>query len=351
MSSRVGIAVRGDALCMVQRRGAVRIDLLSAERPPEVAWGRFLEQALEHIPARARGRTSVLVALDAPRVRRKRLFGVPAATTESDVRSVLEREVHSFFVASSGPLVAGDPVRVEDEWWAAAAAASEVEEIARASAACGVRLAGIVPLDDASAAADLADAAWSLARADDAPPFVIDPLRPSRAAHARRLGGFMFLSTLLFLLSFAALAPTAVLKWETHRLRREAAAELQLLRADGEVHGAALRALAIERAAVGLRDESTPAAGILSRITLALPEGAVIVHASFEGATVSLTLLAPVNVDLVGALGRVPGLSTPVLVGALARESLAGAEVQRTRLVFGTAGAAADPAAARVVRR
>jgi hypothetical protein len=330
MGARIGITMRADEVAVVLQERSRRSDLLHLRLSTEVAHELPWDQVFDSIPARTRGRTIVLVALDRSRMRVKRLFGIAPDESEERVRGLLASSLESFFLGATGTLAAADPIRRADGWWAAAADARQVEAIAKAAAAVGVVLAGIVPIPPAAESEPLADVAWMVATLRESPAFIIDPLRSTRVARARRRGLSLLLAALAFLLTTAALAPTAA-----YRIQGERAASLAAsIRRELDDSDASLRGLALTQAIARIETETRPVTEILGGLAIALPERSAIVQAVLDSAGVTLTVVAPVTVDLIGDYGDVRGLSRPALQGALARESALGMELQRATVTF-----------------
>ncbi len=330
MGARVGITLRAGEVAVVLRKRSRRSDLLHLNLSSDPAHEPSWTQVFDSIPARTRGRTLVFVALDRSRMRVKRLFGVAPDESEERVRELLASSPESFFLGATGTLATTDPIRRADGWWAAAADARQVEAIARSAAAAGVVLSGLLPIPPNAEVAPLADAAWMVATLRESPEFVIDPLRSSRLARARRRGISLLLAALAILLAVAALAPTAA-----YRVQAERAASLAAsIRHELDASDAAVRALELGQAIAMIESETRHVTEVLGGLAIALPERSAIVQAVLDSAGVTLTVVAPVTTDLIGDYGDVPGLSRPALQGALARESALGMELQRATVTF-----------------
>ena len=218
-----------------------------------------------------------------------------------------------------------------DEWWGAVLDRDVHIALSDACEASRVELHGIVAeeaLAQVGVEATL-DAAAPLERG--VLPGVIDPEKDSRALRSARRSRLTLLACAVLSFGAAAFAPTFVYRTNARVLASRTSAALAAQRSTAGSNDD-VRARALLEGIASLRRGREAASVIFARLAAALPESARLVSFDLDTSSAKVTILAPVDVDVVGALARVQGLGDPRIRGAITRERLAGAEVHRTSL-------------------
>lgn len=328
----VVLRCQGDLATLVirARGGAPRRAALP--RAPEMAWPQFWIASLDLLTPQERRGARLLVVLDGPRCRLRRLFDVPTETETGAATMLLRRDPSAFFIGPAESMLTSDAVRRADGWWGAVVDRETHEHLVAACTASGVSLHGVLPEMAMESLDPDADAEAQLLAARTDAPLLIDPSREVRGSQIAGRRRLTLLAALAVMIGAASFGPQTVLRMRTAALSERAAA----LGAPGSAGGqlADQQARAVLDEVDAMRGDREATSVLLSRIAAALPSAAVIRSVELDTLLVTVTIVAPLRVDVVSALSQLAGLEGPRIRGALAREWVDGAEQQRTTLEF-----------------
>lgn len=340
-ANRIGISIDPDVLRAVAVRGT------------DVVWtGEVPVRNPEALPVdiagliasapRARWRRPVVTGTIGSRAAQlKRISGLPANASDRALSDAVRLSAPRFFLTNGSPLLTSNIHRRDGELWCAAIDEDVVTALAEACRAAGMPFRGCVP--SAAAARDAAPPSDEQARFADAraaaiagthSPFLIDPGAPARSRERRTRDRALLVACAVVAFAGALVGPgiRAIVR------ERSAAAHLQAL---GEQSAAPLTAMRDFSAAAEVvrrveafsssRRSMVALLGALSRV---LPESTAILsfHADSTGGT--LVLLTPVGNTILPEISRAPGIVSADITGAITRETVAGAPVERVATTF-----------------
>ena len=383
MTTRLGLGIgRSEVRAMIVRDGRA---IWRGSRPLDGAQelADVLVDLLAAAPLGRIARPSVFAALGPAMAQVKRLHGLPTVTDRATASQIVRGNVGRFFLRNGVPLAASDAYWSNGAWWGAVMETPPVVAVEDACKRLRLRLDGCVPTVAAlahlardgcvswrdgalSATVTMQRGAWvevrrerpldagnrvipALARlSPDAMPFadayaatcctLRSPLllRPSGRNAGRRA-----------LLRFA-LAGAAVLAMAGALLARGIAASRQLAHDTQRLEalrGGSIRSAAmleeLNTATAGLSEIGRFTAGRRSMVLLlgalaeALPDSSAIVTLRVDSAAGSMTLLSTSAASAIPRLAAVDVIAEPRIFGAVTREAIGAAQLQRIAVRFG----------------
>lgn len=362
MSARemLGIAVEPDVIRVACMRGEELVWTLESDVEGDATLGEALTTLLARAPAQARAPRRAVVAIGSPLVQIRRLDGFPATETAAVRERILAEGIRRWFLLRTGGLLAAGPVAAPDgASWGAAYERSAIDEIRAATAASGVMVLQLVPSEVLLASTPLERIGTSNAVVPaDATSPDSDSRHVAEAIAAARLGLRGEIAPLALVtesspadaisrtrarvaISVAAIAAVSMLLaypaslWRTHaRLTRETASVNASLEAD------AVRATELARTSEALdavaRRRATRVSWItpIAELSQALPPGTAAVTLRADSTKGVVVLLGPRAGAAVDQLDAIRSLVSPVLLGPVTSEVVAGELMERATISF-----------------
>jgi hypothetical protein len=391
MSVTLGLAVGADRVRAVLARGEAVAWAseagVGADTPLSAAVAELLAQA----PLGRIGRPAVVATLGPALSQTRRITGLPAVDDVRLLTQIVHEGAGRFFLRNGRPLAVSG-IRVDEPGvaWAAAFDAGTLLEVEAGCRAAGLRLRAVAPavallgvglqdervvwvdgdaeaevrMDAAGrvlavrrlppggaapagdptpvdALARLGEHGWRFADAYGAARMPADEalvLRPGRGGADGQVPAWR----LALAGTAAALALAAALVLPLRTAAQEKAAQQARLDAVHRREGAALASdSALAQVTAALREvaafDSTRASAtlLLADINRALPRGSALLSVQVDTAGGTLVALTPRAASVLGPLDRVPGISTPAIVGPVTHEGVGGREMERVTLHFG----------------
>jgi hypothetical protein len=382
---RIGISISRDALRMVMVRGSAVIWRGEAlVRNPDVLAGE-LDALIATAPRNRWHKREVVGAIGPYAAQLKRVAGVPGSAGDRALSDAVRVNATRFFLRNGAPLVTSSVLRRDGEFWCAALHAPVVAALAEACRIRGMRFRGCVPSAVALGAA-LTDGrvVWS---DGDAVEEVI--LRGGACAGARRVHSDERVTTAMRP-PLAALEPDAARFADAYgaaiagarspllvdpsaapRARRQRAlvraslALCLLITTVGVMVGPAIRAIFRERSAIerlnelgarsaapltAMRDLASatqvvrrvdafassrrPMVVLLGSLSQLLPDSTAIISLHVDSIGGTLVALTPVGNTILPDIARASGVVSAEITGAVTRETVAGATLQRLVTAF-----------------
>lgn len=337
--TRVGIAILGNvaAIAVVENGESTWTAVVSEDRSI-AEFTEALAEALTRATLPRWPRPRVSVALGPPHGRVKPLHGVPPVKRQRALRALVEFN-RERFVASRRPVsILGVQSTAPGEALVGIADDEMIASLRAALANAPVRLRSVVPLEcirgtrqvTGSSTDDLVVDATAAAALKNSP-LALDTRRPapgqSRGVPWWRLTG----AGVVFLCSVGAAAATPVIR--IVRETRADSAAVRALAATADTAAQDARELASARRdlhrVADFSNARASATLLLGQIAATLPATAVISTIHIDTVAVELVVLSPRTADVIDALGDVPGLSPPLVIGPVSREVVAGHELDR----------------------
>ncbi len=382
---RIGVSICHDVLRMVVvRASGVVWSGEAAVRDPE-ALAADIDALLASAPRRRWHNREVLGAIGPYAAQMKRVAGVPGAAGDRALSDAVRLNASRFFLRNGAPLVTSSVSRRDGEVWCAALHAPVVAALAEACRIRGVRFRGCVPsavalgagftdgrvvLSDGDAveevillhgecagvrrvhtgervtttvrpplaalgpdAARFADA-YGAAIAGARSPLLVDP---AAAPRARRRRAFVRAALGLCLLTASAGIVAGPAIRATFRERR-AVERLKELGARSAAPLAAMRDLATATQVVRRVDAFASSRRsmvlLLGSLSQELPDSTAIVSLHVDSIGGTLVALAPVGTTILPDISRTSGIASAEITGAVTRETVAGAVLQRLVTAF-----------------
>lgn len=347
---RLSIVLGADAAGAVLSSGARQDWRLPVPRQASIADAIHAVTA-QLPPQHARKRLHLVVGLPSPQARAKLVNGLPPTHDATLLTAAVSQQLDRFFIRLARRQ-RGSVVRPSATGcaWAAAFDEDALEEIARAAAACGLLLEGVLPTE------------WMLGTAEAS---AADGSPPTPLELAERLAGTALGAAPLALGMGAAAAVgslemrrrwrvpvlvalcTVVASAFTPLVSAELAmhAARERLRAIGPARNAAVRSAraisgdsASNHALARFLEIAPRRTLLLAALAGALPESTAIVQLQVDSTLAEVTLAAPRVGPAIDSLVHMPGVLRSALMGGVSRRGAGGGlEQVQLRLVLGAA--------------
>jgi hypothetical protein len=382
---RIGVSISHDALRMVVVRGSAVIwrgeapvhdpDVLAAE----------LAALIATAPRSRWHHREVVGAIGPCAAQLKRVAGVPSAAGDRALSDAVRVNATRFFLGNGAPLVTSSVWRRDGEFWCAALQAPVVAALAEACRIRGVRFRGCVPSavalgagltdgrviwSDGDAveevllqggecagvrrvhsdervttavrpalgplgtdAARFADA-YGAAIAGVRSPLLVDPRAAPRAEHRRKLVRASLAVCLLIASAGVTVGPgiRAIFR------ERSAIKRLNELGARSAAPLAAMRDLAtatqVVRRVDAFASSRRSMVVVLGSLSQLLPDSTAIISLRVDSIGGTLVALTPVGNTILPDIARASGVVSAEITGAVTRETVAGATLQRLATTF-----------------
>jgi hypothetical protein len=382
---RIGVSIYHDALRVVVVRGSAIIWRgEAAVRDPEALAGELA--ALIATAPRSKWQNREAVGAIGPRAAQlKRVAGMPASAGDRALSDAVRLNAARFFLRNGAPLVTSDVSRRNGEFWCAALHAPVVAALAEACRIRGVRFRGCVP-SAAALGAGLTDGrvvwsdgdaveevildlgecagvrrmhsgervvtgvrpplaalgpdgarfadAYGAAIAGARSPLLVDPAAAPRAMRRR-----MFIRVALGICILTASAGVVAGPGIRGTLReRSAIARLKELSARSAAPLAAMRDLSsgtqVVRRVDAFASSRRSMVVLLGSLSQQLPDSTAIVSLHVDSIGGTLVALAPVGTTVLPGIAGASGIASAEITGAVTRETVAGAVLQRLVTAF-----------------
>jgi hypothetical protein len=382
---RIGVSIYHDALRMLVVRGTAVVWRSEAPvRDPDALAGELA--ALIATAPRSRWRNREVVGAIGPcAAQLKRVAGMPASAGDRALSDAVRVNATRFFLRNGAPLVTSSVLRRNGELWCAALHAPVVAALAEACRIRGVRFRGCVPsavalgaaLTDGRVVSSDGDAveevilqrgecagvrrvhsdervttavrqplaglepdavrfadAYGAAIAGARSPLLVDPAAGPRATRRRT-----FVRAALVFCFFIASASTVAGPAIRATFReRSAIARLKELSAQSAAPLAAIRDLSsatqVVRRVDAFASSRRSMVALLGSLSQQLPDSTAIVSLHVDSIGGTLVALAPVGTTTLPGVARASGVASAEITGAVTRETVAGAVLQRLVTAF-----------------
>lgn len=339
--TRIGIALEGDVAAVIVLEGdeptwttMVSLKGCVADSADAIAQA-LTRSALPRWP-----HARVNVALGWPHGRVKHVHGVPPVKSSNELRALLEFN-RGRFVASRRPVcVLGAQSAAPGEAIIGVADAETMAALRAALSKAPVRLRLVAPLsvvrspqehDAGALPRDLLTDATAVAGLSGRCSLALDARRPAAGQASDVPWWRLAAAGVAFLGAVGGAAAAPTIRSMREMRADSAAARVLAARADSAARDA--RELAgMRRDLRRVADFSNGRASatlLLNAIAAALPEQAVISTIHVDTLAAELVVLSPRTAEVINALGDVPGLSAPLVIGPVSREVVAGHELDR----------------------
>jgi hypothetical protein len=266
----------------------------------------------------------------------KRIAGVPVTADDRALTDAVRLNSQRFFLGNGSPLLTSNVVRREGALWCAAIEEPVVAALAEACRVAGVSFLGCVPstttrIEAAALGANAQRfaAAYGAAIGGARSPFLIDPGAELRVTRRRRVVRASLVVSFLVASAGIALAPAfrAILR------ERAATARLHELAARSAAPLAAMRDLAtaaeVVRQVNAFASSRRSTVALLGSLSQMLPDSTAIVSFHMDSVGGTLVALTPVGGAILPDISRATGIVSAEITGAVTRETVGGAPVQR----------------------
>jgi hypothetical protein len=383
MTARIGLGVgRAEVRAVLLRDGAIAWRAARAVVDSEPL-ADVIAELLTGAPIRRLFRPAVVAAIGPATSQVKRLTGLPTVSEQAVVSQLLRANTGRFFLHSDASLAAPVAYRSNGSWWGAVVHDQTIESIQEACERARLRFEGCIPTSAALAhmitdgsvewrdgdlrtTVTVARRIWTDIRRDHegaSPVELIPALARTGADAARYADAFVAACSTrespLFLRPahrrgslparsrILALTAAVFLAFLAALSARGLAAARQVSKDGARL--ASLRSTSAEWAPVGqqLREASgglnqvarfyatrRSAVQLLDAISRALPDSTAIVTLRVDSAGGSMTLVSTSAASIVPSLAGLTLIEQPRIVGAVTRESVGGARVQRIAIRF-----------------
>lgn len=339
--NRIGISVDSDVLrAVVVRGGDVVWSGEVRVRDPK-ALSSEIAGLITSVPRTRWRRPAVTGTIGSRAAQLKRINGLPANASDRALSDAIRLSAPRFFLTNGSPLLTSNIHRRDGDLWCAAADEDVVTALADACRATGMAFRGCVP--SAAAARGVAPPSGEYARFADAraaaiggahSPFLIDPGAPARARQRRARDRALLVAcaVVAFVAAFVMPGIKAIVR------ERDAAARLQALRGQSIAPMAAMRdftaAAELVRRVEAFSSSRRSMVTLLGALSQVLPESTAILSFHADSAGGTLVLLTPVGNTVLPEISRAPGIVSADITGAVTRETVAGAPVERVATAF-----------------
>jgi len=290
-----------------------------------VASRDVLEARLGGLLARAprtRTRPRVVVRLAFPLAQVKRLDGLPGGVRPRVAAQIAHENVGAFFLRAGPVLVISDVRRDADgAVWAAAYDRSIIDEIVRAVAERGWKVASVEPATSALPAEQVgrtrAAFAWNPARSDARP-----------GLRGRVVSVAVAAAVATGVVAVACGPPLRIRLWASAHageLRQSASARVAAATAAAEL-ARVTRTLSVAQSFAAGRGAFTT---LLGRIAEALPDSTALVTLRVDSVEVSMVAVSPRVTDVLSALAPVDSGNGVRITSTVAREVIGGLRLER----------------------
>jgi hypothetical protein len=340
-TTHVGLCVHADIVRAVAMRGAVIVWTGEVRLAEDGSLRGQVVSLLLSMPQRKWERRVVTAMIGPHAAQLKRITGMPANVTDRIISDAVRLNAPRFFLTNGSPLLTSGVVRREGELWCAAVDAPMVETLAGACHAARIRFRGSVP--SAAVAGDIAMPeaidirfadAYHAAVAAAHSPFLIDPAAPRRAAQHQTIMRAAVGAALFVTIAGVLAAPG----FRARAREREATAQLRAIREQSAAPLAASRERAaaadIVRRVEAFRSARRSAVTLLGSLSQALSDSTAIVSFHMDSTGGILVALTPLGSTVVPELSRAAGVVSAEVAGAVTRETVAGAPMQRVTATF-----------------
>ncbi len=337
---RIGLSIDHDALRIVAVRGSnVTWTSESVVGDPQRLTAE-IGTLIAAVP-RAKWHRRELTGAIGSAAQVKRIAGVPANAGDRALTDAVRLNSQRFFLRNGSPLLTSNVVRREGELWCASVEEPVVAALAEACRAAGILFRGCIPSSTISATAAapgadalLSSAAYCAAVHGERSPFLIDPGAPLRATRRRRAIRASLAFSILVASAGIAVAPAlrAILR------ERAATSRLRELGTRSTAPLAAMRDLAsaaeVVRRVNAFASSRRSAVALLGSLSQVLPESTAIVSFHIDSVGGTLVALTPVGGTILPDISRATGIVSAEITGAVTRETMGGAAVQRQVTAF-----------------
>lgn len=339
---RIGISIDPDAVRAVVVRGTGIVWSSEAPVRDPHALPAEIAALVASVPRTWWRRRDVTGALGPCAAQLKRISGLPVNANDRALSDAVRISASRFFLTNGSPLLTSSIVRRDGELWCAAAGEDVATALADACRAARIPFRGCVPAAAATAGvANVLDPdearfaeAYAAAVGGARSPFLIDPDAATRTRRSRTRLRALLAACAGFALFGVLLGPgvRAVVR------ERDARARLHSLSAQSAAPLAAMRefsaASEVVRRADAFASSRRSTVTLLGSLSQALPESTAIISFHVDSTGGTLIALTPVGNTILPDVSRAAGIVSAEITGAVTRETVAGAPVQRVVTTF-----------------
>ncbi len=338
---RIGISIHPDAIRVVAMRGPAVLWTGESSVVDQHALAAEIAAVLATVPQSRLRRREVIGAIGPHAAQLKRISGVPLTAGDRVLSDAIRLNAPRFFLTNGSPLLTSNVVRRENELWCAAADAPVVEALAAACRTARIVFRGCIPSGAASTGAMEAGAADS--RFEDAinaagsggrSPFLIDPGGKERVIRRQSTVRIVLGGLLAVAAAVASVAPAIRANVREHA----ALARLRALSTQSAAPLADMRTFSgaddIVRRVDAFVSSRRSALVLLGSLSQVLPDSTAIVSFHVDSTGGTLVALTAVRNTILPDISRATGVVSAEISGAVTRETVSGASVQRLVATF-----------------